>query len=133
VIYTTDIQDDGEFWSRLEYAASRWLSSASDLTLRHFWIDGFLPDAFRRTNAGAEIEGVAWVGNGSRKQEQYRFRARVRWQVVDESRDDFEIERIAFDHVNRTLEVKVGKSEANKAFDPTLRSAPRDSGGSSED
>ena len=71
------IIDDKEFWSRLERAASAWLSSSEEKQLRRFWIDGFSPETATDTQRGADVEGVIWLGEGSRQQHEYHFIASV--------------------------------------------------------
>jgi hypothetical protein len=36
------ILNDQEFWTRLEFVASRWLETSDDRDLKRFWVDGFL-------------------------------------------------------------------------------------------
>jgi hypothetical protein len=49
---------DKEFWSRLERAASAWLSSSDEKHLRRFWIDGFIPETAKNTQRGVDVEGI---------------------------------------------------------------------------
>jgi hypothetical protein len=74
---THAIVEDSDFWSRLEYAASAWLGSSQEKRLRRYWIDGFIPETAKNTQRGADIEGNAWLAEGSRQQYECRFIASI--------------------------------------------------------
>jgi hypothetical protein len=103
--YATDILKDAMFWSRLEFAACGWLASTpAGSVCRKYWVDGFAPDDFRRTNAGAEISGRVWLMDHGRKGSvacdkngASRFFTCVPWRVVNRGREAFEIEQIEID------------------------------------
>lgn len=100
----SDIMRDMKFWSRLEYAASGWLAASTDAIHRKYWIDGFVPEAFNRSNAGAEIQGkVAMVGH--RSYEDFRFVTCMPWRVVIRGRESFEIEQIVIDEEAKLVEI----------------------------
>ncbi len=100
------IKDDQQFWERLEYAASHWLQSSGDVTLRRFWIDGFLPEAAKNTQRGVDVEGGALVGLGQRRQFQYRFVVSVPQKMLRQ-RETFSIERLSLDEAQQTLQITV--------------------------
>ena len=100
------IKDDRQFWERLEYAASHWLQSSGDATLRRFWIDGFLPEAAKNTQRGVDVEGAAWVGLGQRRQLQYRFVVSVPQKLLHQ-RETFAVEHLALDEAQQTLQIAV--------------------------
>jgi hypothetical protein len=100
------IMDDGEFWNRLEFAASRWLESSHDRTLKQFWIDGFVPETVTDTRRGADVEGTAWVGIGGREQSQYRFVASVPQKILYR-REMFSIEQLVLDEAQQTLQIEI--------------------------
>ncbi|MGD9589002.1 MAG: hypothetical protein AB7V11_08860 [Pyrinomonadaceae bacterium] len=97
---------DDEFWTRLEYDATRWLESSDDRTLRRIWIDGFLPESIADTKRGADIAGVAWVGVGGSEQFQYRFVVSVPQKVLY-SRETYYIEQLALDEAQQTLQIEL--------------------------
>ena len=100
------IKDDRQFWERLEYAASHWLRGSDDITLRRFWIDGFLPEAATNTQRGVNVEGAAWVGLGRRRQLQYRFVVSVPQKLLHQ-RETFSIEHLSLDEAQQTLQIAV--------------------------
>ena len=99
------ILNDQEFWTRLEHAASRWLEDSDDPGLRRFWIDGFLPDTATNTKYGADVEGIAWVGIGPRRQEQYRFTASLPQKMLYRQTPGFVIEQLSLDETQQTLHI----------------------------
>jgi hypothetical protein len=102
------ILDDTEFWTHLEYEASRWLGDADDSALRRFWIDGFIPESITNTKRGAEVEGIAWVGIGSRDQYEYRFVVSVPQKMLQGRRQTFIIDQLFLDDAEQTLQIQVG-------------------------
>ena len=98
---------DQAFWQRLEYAASRLLSSSNEKALRQFWVDGFLPEALDNTKAGANISGGVWLGEGSRRQKLFRFVASVPQRMLHRRRATFVIEEIAFDEGRGVLHLSL--------------------------
>jgi hypothetical protein len=104
------ILDDQEFWTRLEYDASRWLETSSDRALRRYWVDGFVPANAINTKRGLDVEGVAWVmggGNG-----EYRFIASVPQKLLHGKSQSFEIESLSVDEDQHLLEVVVACRKA---------------------
>ena len=101
------ILNDQEFWTRLEYDASRWLENSDDQGLRKFWIDGFLPETARDTKFGVEVEGTVWVGERGRVQYEYHFAASVPQKLLHRRRESFEIESLSLDEAQQLLEVVV--------------------------
>jgi len=100
------IMDDEEFWTRLEFDASRWLGRSEDKTLRRFWIDGFLPESATNTKRGADVKGMAWVGIGGREQFQYRFVVSVPQKMLHR-REAFSIGQLSIDEAQQTLQIEV--------------------------
>ena len=100
------IKDDQQFWEQLEYTASHWLQSSGDVTLRRFWIDGFLPETAKNTKRGVDVEGMAWVGLGQRRQSQYHFVVSVPQRML-RKRETFSIEHLAVDEAEKTLQIVV--------------------------
>ena len=99
------ILNDREFWERLEFAATRWLDDAADHGLRRFWIDGFLPESAKNTKLGIDVEGVAWVGDGPRNQEQYRFIASLPQKMLHRAASGFTIEQLSLDQGRQVLQL----------------------------
>src|SRR6266480_4314304 len=95
------ITNDSELWERLEYSASAWLTSSDDKRLRRFWIDGFTAETAKNTQRGADIEGTAWIGEGSRQHE-YRFVASLPQKVLH-GRHAFVIDDITIDDAKKQL------------------------------
>jgi hypothetical protein len=110
------IVNDQEFWTRLEYVATRWLEDSGDQNLRRFWIDGFLPENATNTKYGADVEGVAWVGNGPRRQDQYRFIASLPQKMLHRRTPGFTIERLSLDEGKQVLEIIL--ASANPSAEP---------------
>ena len=117
----TDIIKDREFWLRVEFVASGWLSTAPEKERRRCWIDGFTPSALRRTNAAAEVSGTAWVMHQDAGLE-CDFVAIIPWRVVNRDRTSFEIVDIEIDLQRKTLEIVLRQNpkKPNKAPEPTL-------------
>ena len=101
------IMNDDEFWTRLEFDASRWLENSDEKTLRRFWIDGFVPETITNTKHGADVEGTAWVGIGGRDQYQYHFVVSVPQKMLHRGRQTFCIERLSLDEAEQTLQIEV--------------------------
>src|SRR3979411_1151879 len=91
------ILNDRDFWTRLEFVASRWLETSDDPKLRRFWIDGFLPEIGRGRRFGIDGEGMAWVGDGSRNQFQYRFVVALPQKTLHRRTPGFVIDRLFLD------------------------------------
>ena len=120
------ILSDQEFWTRLEYDASRWLEGSEDRALRRFWIDGFNPEVATNTKRGLDVEGAAWVmrsdggevaggvpphkrhGEGDRSQPYYRFLASIPQKLVNGRRLGFEIESLSLDEGQQFLQIVIG-------------------------
>lgn len=102
---------DRLFWSRLEYAACRWLAASADPHLVRLWIDGFVPESIADTRCGVEVKGVAWIGR-ERMQRQVQFVAAVPQKLLRGGRENFAIVRLHFDEVQGVLEVSVIKATA---------------------
>jgi hypothetical protein len=102
-----EIIDDKEFWTRLEYDASRWLEGLDDKTLRGFWIDGFLPDGIKDTKHGIAVEGTVWVGNGPRKQKQYRFVVSIPQRMLHYHRETYTISQLVLSEAQHTLQIEI--------------------------
>jgi hypothetical protein len=103
------ILNDQNFWTRLEFVASRWLETSDDRNLRRFWIDGFLPEIARNSSFGIDVEGVAWVGDHFRRQWQYRFTVAVPQKMVYRWKIPFVIERLSLDEENQTLQIELAR------------------------
>jgi hypothetical protein len=102
-----EIIDDKEFWTRLEYDASRWLEGLEDKTLRGLWIDGFLPDGIKDTKHGIDVEGTAWVGDGPRKQNQYRFVVSIPQRMIHHHRETYTISQLVLSEAQQTLQIEI--------------------------
>ena len=103
------ILDDQEFWTKLEYDASRWIESSENKELRRFWIDGFAPEAIKNTRNGAAINGIAWVGEGGRIQHQYEFVLSAPQELL-QLRHDYVIARLFLDVNQRSLSMELRRS-----------------------
>jgi hypothetical protein len=62
-----------DYWLRLEYRVCRELAGMEDNALRFLWCDGFIPEMYFLDDPTPQITGHAWVGNGPRRQEQWKF------------------------------------------------------------
>jgi hypothetical protein len=113
------IIEDREFWDRLEYAASSWLTSSSEKRLRRYWIDGFIPETAKNTQRGADIEGIVWVGEGSRQEHEFRFVASVPQKLLHR-RAQFHINDIVVDKAQKHVTLTLSPSSSpNQSFQPT--------------
>jgi hypothetical protein len=108
-----EVLRDKDFWDWLEYGASAWLASSADRNLRRFGIDGFAPEFLRNTKRGADIEGVAWVGEGSGTQHPYRFLLSLPQRLLHRRRHNIEIESLALDEGQQTLEVVIKATDGS--------------------
>lgn len=106
-----DIIDDREFWNRLEYAASHWLQSSNEKSLRRLWIDGFLPEHAAGTKFGIDVTGIAWVGSEGRVQHPYRFIVSVSQKMAHRRKRDISIEQLVVDSAQQTLEMQIDVEE----------------------
>lgn len=100
------ILNDQQFWSFLEFYASHWLSNLDDKVLKHFWIDGFLPEMSTNMKHGVDVEGMAWVVD-RQKQAPYRFIVSVPQKMLYRRRQVFLIKQIELDQVKQTLHIEV--------------------------
>ena len=55
--------DEADFWPRLEWRVCRELAGVRDLQLRHWWCDGFLPDAFDADTVPERVTGRVYIGS----------------------------------------------------------------------
>ncbi len=99
---------DALFWTKLAFSACGLLRGSEDAALRRFWIDDFLPESATDTKHGLNIEGTAWVGDGPRDQQPYRFIVSVPQKMLSHRRDSFSIERFDLDAEEHTLQVEIG-------------------------
>jgi len=113
-----------EFWTRLEYDASRWLETSSARELRRYWIDGFIPTNAINTKRGINVEGVAWVGQVGRTQYEYCFRASVPQKLLGGHSQNFEIESLSLDEDQHFSEVVVACRKAIAEPDAALNGCP---------
>jgi hypothetical protein len=98
--------EDKEFWTRLEYDASRWFQGSDDKALRQFWFDGFDPLAVKDTQCGVGVEGMAWVGHGS-QMDQYQFVVSVPQKMLHRRRQEFFIKQILLNDVEQTVQIEI--------------------------
>jgi hypothetical protein len=116
---THAIVEDSDFWSRLEYAASAWLGSSQEKRLRRYWIDGFIPETAKNTQRGADIEGNAWLAEGSRQQYECRFIASIPQKLLHR-RAQFHIDDMAIDEMQKQITISLSvPSSPNQALQPT--------------
>jgi hypothetical protein len=109
---------DEEFWTRLEYDASRWLASSDEKTLRRFWIDGFLPEKVTNTKRGVDVEGIAWVCASSGAQGgRYRFIVSVPQKMLHRRIQTYVIEQVVIGEAEETLHVEIGKDMPSRGSD----------------
>lgn len=106
-----EILNDQDFWTRLEFVASRWLETSDDRNLRRFWVDGFQPEIARDTRFGVDVEGMAWVGKGSRNQFQYRFVVELPQKMLHRRTPGFVIEQLSLDEGNKALQIELARLE----------------------
>ena len=103
-----EMMKDALFWTKLAYSACGLLRDSDDVSLRRYWVDDFLPESVTDTKRGVDIEGTAWVGDGPRDQQPYRFIVSVPQRMLHRRRDSFSIERFYFDEEHHTLQVEIG-------------------------
>jgi hypothetical protein len=99
---------DPLFWTRLAYTSCGLLRESADKSLRGLWIDDFLPESATDTKYGVDVEGTAWVGDGSRAMLPYRFVVTVPQKMLHHRRDHFSIERFDLDEEQHTLQIEIG-------------------------
>jgi hypothetical protein len=103
---------DALFWTQLAYMACGWLRNSEDASLRRFWIDDFLPESATDTKHGVDVQGTAWVGDGSRDQYPYRFIVSVPQKMLHRRPDSFSIERFVLDEAQHTLQMQIASEQA---------------------
>jgi hypothetical protein len=64
---------EADYWLRLEYRVCRELAGMEDKALRFLWCDGFIPEQYLLDEPTPRITGHAWIGNGPRKQDRWKF------------------------------------------------------------
>lgn len=101
------IMKDAIFWVALAYSACGWLRESAEASLRGFWVDDFLPENATDTKRGVDVEGTAWIGNGSRDLHPYRFIVAIPQKMLRRRRDRFSIEHVVLDEARRTLQVEI--------------------------
>jgi hypothetical protein len=99
---------DALFWTKLAYSACGWLRDSEEASLRRFWIDDFLPESATDTKRGIDVKGTAWVGDGPRDQQAYRFIVSLPQKMLRRRRDTFSIESFVLDEKQHTLQVDIG-------------------------
>jgi hypothetical protein len=65
------LEEEPEFWKRLEYRISAEFAGLADRRLRYYWRDGLVREEYDLTSAERQISGVAWCGPSG--QERWRF------------------------------------------------------------
>jgi hypothetical protein len=101
------VMSDSLFWWRLAIGAGGWLEGSGDSSLRRFWIDDFLPESATDTKLGVDIEGTAWVGEGSRVQHPYRFVVSIPQKMLHRRERGFSIEHLVLDEAQRILQIQI--------------------------
>jgi len=102
---------DQDFWTRLEFKASRWMQSAHDKAIRPFWIDGFIPETAVQVKAGVIVEGAVWIGNGGSEQEMYRFTVVLPDEACCDRIGNLVIESLSLDHRRQVLGMVIHEQE----------------------
>ena len=100
---------DPLFWTRLAYASSGLLRESPDKSQRRFWVDDFMPESATDTKQGVNIEGMAWVVEGSQTMLPYRFLVSIPQRMLGYRRDNFLIERFELNEEHHTLRVEIGQ------------------------
>lgn len=98
---------DENFWTLLEYVACDWLRRSEDKGLRRFWVDGFTPISGKNSKRGLDVEGVAWIGNNAREQNEFHFVVSIPQRLLSGKKRQFEIEKISLDDKGRTLALMI--------------------------
>ncbi|MCP5520920.1 MAG: hypothetical protein H7A46_05175 [Verrucomicrobiales bacterium] len=98
---------DQLFWTKLAFTACGLLREEDDKTLRGFWIDDFIPESATDTKLGVDVEGTAWVGDGSRAMYPYRFIVSVPQEMLHRRRDSFSIGSSILDWEQQTVQVEM--------------------------
>ena len=65
---------EDEYWEILEYRISLEMKRVPESRALGLWCDGFMPEEYILSGAGRHIRGMCWIGLGSKKQEQWRFK-----------------------------------------------------------
>jgi hypothetical protein len=113
------IIEDTDFWSRLEYAATAWLAESGEKRLRRYWIDGFIPETAKNTQRRTDIDGIVWLGEGSRGQHEYRFVASVPQKLLHRPAQ-FHIDSIVIDETQKQITLSLlSPSSPNQSLQPT--------------
>ncbi len=95
------------FWTQLAFMSCGLLRESAEKSLRGLWIDDFMPESAANTKRGVDVEGTAWVGDGSRAMHPYRFVVSIPQKMVHHRRDHFSIERFDLDEEQHTLQIEV--------------------------
>lgn len=103
------ILNDRDFWLRLEFDVSDYLSQSPDNTIRKYWIDGFIPASASNILTGLNVEGEVWIVEGRRSQTKCRFLARIPQSLLHRTIRDFEFEITVFDPSRKYLELEISK------------------------
>lgn len=101
------IVDDDDFWTQLEYDATRWLARSGDVTLARLWIDGFVRESTADTQRGVDVRGTVWVATGSNDQQPFSFVVSVPQSMLHRRRRDFGIQGLSVDMAGRLVEITV--------------------------
>jgi hypothetical protein len=107
-----EILTDRDFWLQLEFTASGWFRTCDDHKRRGYWIDGFLPRVARNTKLGIEVEGTAWVVDGTGHQTEYEFVADLPQKLLHRPTPAFVIEALSLDEAHRTLRIELARPKA---------------------
>jgi hypothetical protein len=118
------ILNDREFWERLEFDSCRWIENANDAHLKRFWIDGFLPEKATNTKFGVDVQGVAWVGAGPRKQWPYGFVASLPQKMLYQRCPQYTIQQLTLDEKEQVLRVVLLAARTGAEPDTPPNGAP---------
>lgn len=85
--------------------ASGWLASSPEDVHRHYWIDGFQPEAIINTKTGIVVTGCVWMMG--RHGGQWQFSAEVPQKLVHRRTRPFLIENVCVDDEKKVLELSI--------------------------
>lgn len=109
------IFEDRDFWSHLEFALTGWLAEQAEKDLRHFWIDGFIPDGINDSKYGADVEGEAWVGTSAGGQSAYRFVISIPQSLLHRTTRKHCFTKVQLNPEMRELEITIQRTTNNAA------------------
>ena len=66
-----------------------------------------MPESATDTKRGVDVEGTAWIGDGSQVQHSYRFIVSVPQKILHRREQSFSIEEFRLDEAQQTLQIQI--------------------------